>query len=1743
MDVALNIGDVSVPILRTGVRVMNECEIFMAALELDSLEERSAWLDKICANDQQLRDRVEQLLESHAASGSLLEHPAVENVKTELIAGAEPLQGASGTKTVPQIGDTNLDFLQPSDHPKSLGRLDQYEILDVIGRGGMGLVLKGRDTELNRIVAVKVLAPELASNPTGRKRFAREAQAAAAVSHDHVVPIFAVKDKEDSQPSNLPYLVMEYIDGQSLQEQVNEHGPLELKEILRIGQQVAAGLSAAHLQGLIHRDVKPSNVLLQNGVQRVKITDFGLARAVDDVGITRTGEVAGTPQYMSPEQAQGHALDPRSDLFSLGSVMYAMCTGRGPFRADTAVASLRRVCDDTPRPIREINPDVPIWLVDIIDCLLEKDPQQRYQSAEEVSELLSKCLTRLQEVGPTSMPGIVIPRKPRPAQKPRSQEQHARGKWLVAAILLLALGLMFSVTEATGVTDLAGTVIRIVTGEGTLLIEVDDPTVQVSLDGEELSITGAGLQELKLRPGQYQFTAMKDGKPFKQELVSISRGGRQVVRVTHQADASVPNRLTIQQPSQGLGAFVVLRTDGQLSGKFDTLADAVMNSSSGDVIEIRGDGPFITDPIEIRGYPLTIRAAQGFQPVIRLSEAGASTNKPMLYSDSALVVEGIEFHRLNQSSEYTDVHISEGRAPTVVEGYGSMLQVSNCLFRVGSGPLQVCVYTHMSHTRASVLNCAFVIDDGESFAVDCGNLIESYTVRNCAVVGGRLLLINDMGAPHTRGVEASVKNCTTVNPNRAIVFGGNRWPRARPRNRLVSPSQLKTSANVFDALSVLHFHLDDAVRLDASDNRSLIQSLLSVSDDHNLLASGQKVVEWSIPERFGGPPSVSTIEDWKTFWGEPNATLLQGTVRYHGGDLLARLETDPGAITPDDFRLRPDSAGYQAGPNGEDLGANIDFVGPGAPYERWKQTDEYRQWREQTDALMAGEAAQAREPFIVLGSSGSEVARFATLADAVTGSTPGDTIEIRGNGPFETGPLEITHPLRICAAAGTRPVLKYEFQDHTHRSICINARNPLILEGIEFECIQRADSNGERKPASGSLVRATAPIQFTNCQFHIDAAGFGHPLYAFSNVRLENCVFLHGTPEWQTSDNASFEAVNSVFLSPVVIHHDLNHHGAEAAFSRDSLLSPVNALFESIPDAEEALLENSKLRLQVDESLIDTQVPLPFLILGVDQAHLNPDDALTSEVAEASLPRLVDWAEDKNLYAANTPLLGLKNEGLDFLSTERGKTLEDWNQLWGQRNPGATVGQLRFQGGGLVTRSQTDVGVLNIEDFRLRPDSAGYQAGPDGEDLGANIDFVGPGAAYERWKQTDEYRQWRKQADALMAGHAAQAREPFVVVGGSGSEVGRFATLADAVTGSSAGDTIEIHSNGPFVTGPVEIRHPLRIVAGDNFHPIISLSAESKPDADYLLKTHSRLVIEGVGLQDLNTPDDGTTLRMILRSNSTAPLHVANCRFVANRPHGICILSNGERVIARNTEFVKQHGSALFRHENSSDVEYVVDNCVWTGGALFSLPCAGDAPLTIRLGHSTGSGTGPMGSPMFILWGMSDTADSIKKIRILSTANVFDVSNMVELEPPHEAEQQYRHDESREVVVQKLQWSDEHNLYGSADRLLGTIGSHWDQENLRGTASRNLEDWRRLWATGETDAQAGVVRFQGGDLDERAVTDPSGVMADDFRLRPDSAGVPGRARWQGPRCEHQLCRTGSSVRALEADGRICHLAG
>src|SRR5580692_5803599 len=225
---------------------------------------------------------------------------------------------------------------------------------------------------------------------------------------------------------------MEFIPGETLQQKLDRSGPLDVPEVLRIGRQIAEGLAAAHACDLIHRDIKPGNILLEGGHHKVKITDFGLARAADDASISQSGIIAGTPMYMAPEQALGQTLDQRADLFSLGSALYQMVSGRPPFRANSAVAALKRVAEDKPRAIREIIPETPQWLCDIIAKLHAKNPDDRYQSAREVADVLADCEAQL-EANAKLMDYSRIPRsKPQPS---------GRRTWV--AVVLAALLLAF----------------------------------------------------------------------------------------------------------------------------------------------------------------------------------------------------------------------------------------------------------------------------------------------------------------------------------------------------------------------------------------------------------------------------------------------------------------------------------------------------------------------------------------------------------------------------------------------------------------------------------------------------------------------------------------------------------------------------------------------------------------------------------------------------------------------------------------------------------------------------------------------------------------------------------------------------------------------------------------------------------------------------------------------------------------------------------------------------------------------------------------------------------------------------------------------------------------------------------------------------------------------------------------------------------------------------------------------------
>jgi serine/threonine protein kinase len=353
----------------------------------------------------------------------------------------ERLHGIRSVERARPVETLDLYFLRHVDRPGVLGMLGEYEVTEVIGQGGMGVVLKAFEPSLHRQVAIKVMAPAVAGSSTARQRFLREAKAAAAVCHDHVVTVHAVSEED-----GLPYLVMHFVEGESLQDRLDRLGPLEVVDVVRIGLQTAMGLAAAHAHGLIHRDIKPANLLLENDLARVKITDFGLARMTDDAALTQNGVLAGTPEYMAPEQARGEKVDHRADLFSLGSVLHAACTGQPPFRGSTTLAVLRQVSEQTAPGVREVNAEIPSWLEALISRLMAMEPSDRFQRAAEVVTLLEGYLAHLREpaaVLPPSMPA------PRIGNSPDDEEVAKRSlrpasvvRWVAPGIVLVAAALV-----------------------------------------------------------------------------------------------------------------------------------------------------------------------------------------------------------------------------------------------------------------------------------------------------------------------------------------------------------------------------------------------------------------------------------------------------------------------------------------------------------------------------------------------------------------------------------------------------------------------------------------------------------------------------------------------------------------------------------------------------------------------------------------------------------------------------------------------------------------------------------------------------------------------------------------------------------------------------------------------------------------------------------------------------------------------------------------------------------------------------------------------------------------------------------------------------------------------------------------------------------------------------------------------------------------------------------------------------
>jgi serine/threonine protein kinase len=844
-----------------------------------------------------------------------------------------------------------FEFLAPAETPDELGRLGGYRVLDVLGAGGMGIVFRAEDPQLKRQVALKVMKPSLAASEAERARFLREAQSTAALEHDQIVVIHQV-----GEDRGVPFLAMPLLHGETLDSRLRRERVLSLETALRIGRQIADGLRVAHEHGLTHRDIKPANIWLEGKDEggtmkdeqespsissllgssftlhpssfRIKILDFGLARpSQDDSHLTQTGVVAGTPLYMAPEQGAGEAIDHRSDLFSLGSVLYRMVTGQPPFAGKNTLAVLRALAVESPKPPRELNAAVPAALSDLILRLLAKKPEDRPQSAREVIAAISEI------------------------EQARSQQPRARRKGLLLAAALTAVALGASAWFYGPV------VYRFATNQGVLIIETTDPDVEVTVkrNGEQIRILDVRTgHELTLIAGKYELalSEVKGGLRLSTDHFTLTRGGQAVVKILFKPVETTPpvavlNGAGQQPPSPAATApasanmtppadpFVILARGNRAEQSFVGLADAVAVASGDDTIEIRGNGPFTLTHLDIVAS-LTLRAAAGFHPVFLCTPAPKQNE--IIYVHAPLVMEGLELRLDSPGSASLSIVVASDQLHVancrfLLQGGGTAMQVTaancvvrSCQFAAAGRTFASFLYWHSkSSGRLRVHGCLLAQETPQAHVLirhdHSGQVLQFDLSRSTLRGGSPISVYTHRSIP----LEAEAENAgsdvvveaigNVIQSYRTLLFGSV--------NKQMSPEE-----------AALHLRRTVTWR----ERRNLFIPTPASSR----LAYSRQGEKASF---FADMLNVRTLAEWEQFWGLADTGSLVGNVRFAASNPAPFSPAWlPANFTTDDYRLHADSPGKSAGEDGHDLGADVDLVGPGEAYERCKKSPEYQQW-------------------------------------------------------------------------------------------------------------------------------------------------------------------------------------------------------------------------------------------------------------------------------------------------------------------------------------------------------------------------------------------------------------------------------------------------------------------------------------------------------------------------------------------------------------------------------------------------------------------------------------------------------------------------------------------------------------------------------------------------------------------------------------------------------------------------------
>jgi len=754
----------------------------------------------------------------------------------------------------------DASLLEPSKDPDFLGRLGRYQVRRIIGQGAMGVVLEAYEEGLRRTVAIKLLKRQISTSERARRRFIREARAAAGIIHPNVVTIFGVEEQRSS-----PYLVMEYVAGGTLREYIRNRERLPPMEVVRLAKGIAQGLAAAHQQGVIHRDIKPGNLLLDRGALWVKLTDFGLARAaIDQVDLTSHGLAVGTPAYMSPEQVTAGELDSRTDLFSLGCVIYAMVAGRTPFRGTSQFEIARRIVEDDPPPLDQVIPGTPGFLVDVTQRLLAKRPEDRFSSAAELADLLEHYQARLNESPTDEISGVM--------RNIRLQQR----------------------SEAP-------------------VVEPSENTSETILEGPSEGMSESPTQtEIQILPKRPRVTSRRVLAVVPLVLI-LALLAIWPILGRHQDGQSPESGAEIIEIGGSFAGIIAVGDLAKRPGGFGTIAEALLRATPGVTVQIYPDKEYdetilVDDPERLAGVTLAAAPDAALRPVLKCADSSSDSAVITVRDVSGITIRGLEIrtggcYGIVIEGDCQDVLVEQVRCVQPPSGGLPAIDIRARATNGNAGPITI---------RRSTLDSP---GTGHCLRMSCAEGLQTVRLEDNRFEGRGVLVLAD----------GLLKN-VTIRGNQFLradsdAAEGTGWPGTTVALNLdvQTPSQLEQLVvcnNTFYGmehwLGLVHSATFEPAGIAFVNN--LILASGSVQGEPDVLPG--IAANWKFRSNWW--ETDQTRSEWNNLW--PSLAEIQPKI-----DVINRSDREHA----DFLRPPPDSPLWTAGANDSEFPAHVGAVKPG----------------------------------------------------------------------------------------------------------------------------------------------------------------------------------------------------------------------------------------------------------------------------------------------------------------------------------------------------------------------------------------------------------------------------------------------------------------------------------------------------------------------------------------------------------------------------------------------------------------------------------------------------------------------------------------------------------------------------------------------------------------------------------------------------------------------------------------------